>query len=451
MAIAACFAGSAFEALLGGIPSNEEKLRTASLIEGVGANGAGSALVGPGARAPKRAKLTVRVRSSPPDGFSNGAVGSSGRGVGVVSAVVTPSPSASPKSPLRGSPVDGKLHRPLMDGCRTVDRFRKLNRIDEGTYGVVYRARDTETDNIVALKQLKLNAAKSDEGFPIASLREINILTRLDHPHVVKLHEVVMGSSQHHIFMVFEYAEHELKTLLERHDFSVAEVKCLLRQLLEGVEYLHDSWVIHRDLKTSNVLLNNKGVLKVCDFGLARHYGEPSRKYTKTVVTLWYRAPELLLGLRAYTTKVDIWSVGCILAEMFLKRPLFCGKAELHQLSLIYQLTGVPTEETWPGYDSLPNRKSFDFKLSMPTWRMVLPEVGDLSDAGLELLRCMLTCCPSRRATAADAADHPYFDERPLPQDPSLMPSFHETNSVGRAKRCFRSPPPPGGAGLLQE
>jgi len=177
----------------------------------------------------------------------------------------------------------------MLQGCRSVDEFERLNKIDEGTYGVVYRARDKKTGEIVALKKVKME--KEKEGFPLTSLREINILLSFHHPSIVDVKEVVVGSSLDSIFMVMEYMEHDLKGLMEamKQPFSQSEVKCLMIQLLEGVKYLHDNWVLHRDLKTSNLLLNNRGELKICDFGLARQYGSPLKPYTHLVVTLWYR------------------------------------------------------------------------------------------------------------------------------------------------------------------
>lgn len=177
----------------------------------------------------------------------------------------------------------------MLQGCRSVDEFERLNKIDEGTYGVVYRARDKKTGEIVALKKVKME--KEREGFPLTSLREINILLSFHHPSIVDVKEVVVGSSLDSIFMVMEYMEHDLKGLMEtmKQPFSQSEVKCLMLQLLEGIKYLHDNWVLHRDLKTSNLLLNNCGELKICDFGLARQYGSPLKPYTHLVVTLWYR------------------------------------------------------------------------------------------------------------------------------------------------------------------
>lgn len=190
----------------------------------------------------------------------------------------TPEPAAPPQRSVN-----------MLQGCRSVDEFERLNKIDEGTYGVVFRAKDKKTGEIVALKKVKME--KEREGFPLTSLREINILLSFDHPSIVDVKEVVVGSSLDSIFMVMEYMEHDLKALMEtkKQPFSQSEVKCLMLQLLEGVKYLHDNWVLHRDLKTSNLLLNNRGELKICDFGLARQYGSPLKPYTHLVVTLWYR------------------------------------------------------------------------------------------------------------------------------------------------------------------
>ncbi|XP_039068968.1 cyclin-dependent kinase G-2-like isoform X2 [Hibiscus syriacus] len=245
----------------------------------------------------------------------------------------------------------------MLQGCRCVDEFERLNKIDEGTYGVVFRAKDKKTGEIVALKKVKME--KEREGFPLTSLREINILLSSHHPSIVDVKEVVVGSSLDSIFMVMEYMEHDLKALMEtmKQPFSQSEVKCLMLQLLEGVKYLHDNWVLHRDLKTSNLLLNNQGDLKICDFGLARQYGSPLKPYTHLVVTLWYRAPELLLGARQYFTAIDMWSLGCIMAELLSKEPLFNGKTEFDQLYKIFRTLGTPNETIWPGFSKLPGVK----------------------------------------------------------------------------------------------
>ncbi|XVF85194.1 hypothetical protein PTKIN_Ptkin17bG0098800 [Pterospermum kingtungense] len=254
----------------------------------------------------------------------------------------------------------------MLQGCRSVDEFERLNKIDEGTYGVVYRAKDKKTGEIVALKKVKME--KEREGFPLTSLREINILLSFHHPSIVDVKEVVVGSNLDSIFMVMEYMEHDLKGLMEtmKQPFSQSEVKCLMLQLLEGIKYLHDNWVLHRDLKTSNLLLNNQGELKICDFGLARQYGSPLKPYTHLVVTLWYRAPELLLGARQYSTAIDMWSLGCIMAELLSKEPLFNGKTEFDQLDKIFRILGTPNETIWPGFSKLPGVKVNFVKHQLP-------------------------------------------------------------------------------------
>ncbi|XP_022776273.1 cyclin-dependent kinase G-2 isoform X2 [Durio zibethinus] len=267
----------------------------------------------------------------------------------------TPEPPAPPLRSLN-----------MLQGCRSVDEFERLNKIDEGTYGVVYRARDKKTGEIVALKKVKME--KEREGFPLTSLREINILLSFHHPSIVDVKEVVVGSNLDSIFMVMEYMEHDLKGLMEtmKQPFSQSEVKCLMLQLLEGVKYLHDNWVLHRDLKTSNLLLNNQGELKICDFGLARQYGSPLKPYTHLVVTLWYRAPELLLGARQYSTAIDMWSLGCIMAELLSKEPLFNGKTEFDQLDKIFRTLTTPNETIWPGFSKLPGVKVNFLKHQLP-------------------------------------------------------------------------------------
>lgn len=160
-----------------------------------------------------------------------------------------------------------------------------------------------------------------------------------------------------------DFIEHDLKSLMETMTtpFLQSEVKTLMLQLLSGVQCLHDNWIIHRDLKTSNLLMNNRGELKIADFGLARRFGSPLGYMTQLVVTLWYRAPELLLGAKEYTTAIDMWSIGCIFAEFISKEPLFPGRSELDQLSRVFKLLGAPNERIWPGCKELPLAKSISF------------------------------------------------------------------------------------------
>lgn len=255
-----------------------------------------------------------------------------------------PEPEPIEKKEPTKEEIENELppYYPGLQGCRSVEEFKCLNRIAEGTYGIVFRAQDKRTEEIVALKRLKME--KEKDGFPITSLREINTLLKGQHPNIVTVREIVVGSNMDKIFIVMDYVEHDFKTLMEtmkhrNQSFLPAEVKCLTQQLLRAVAHLHDNWILHRDLKTSNLLLSHKGILKVGDFGLAREYGSPLKPYTSVVVTLWYRAPELLLCCKEYSTPIDMWSVGCIFAEFLQMSPLFPGQSETDQLNKIFKVS----------------------------------------------------------------------------------------------------------------
>ncbi|OMO71751.1 hypothetical protein COLO4_28062 [Corchorus olitorius] len=320
----------------------------------------------------------------------------------------------------------------MLLGCRSVFEYEKLNKISEGTYGVVFRARDKKTGEIVALKKVKILDRRDAEefGFPVTSLREINILASFDHPSIVKVKEVVVDDHDS-VYMVMEYMEHDFKGLMDsmKRPFSTSDVKCLMLQLLEGVKYLHDNWVLHRDLKTSNLLLNNQGELKICDFGMARQYGSPLKPYTTKVVTQWYRAPELLLGAKKYSTAVDMWSVGCIMAELLAKEPLFRGTSEIDQIRKIFDTLGTPNEKIWAGFSELPGAKANYSKQQYNMLRKKFPAASFtgytvLSDAGFDLLNRLLTYDPAKRITADDAVNHEWFRELPLPKSKEFLPTF---------------------------
>ena len=331
-----------------------------------------------------------------------------------------------------------------LQGCRSVEHFVRLNHIDEGTYGVVFRARDSATGRVVALKKVKME--KEKEGFPLTSLREINILLSLRHPNIVNVTEVVVGHSLDSVFMVMEFMEHDLRGLLDaqRQPFTISEVKCALQQLLAGVAYLHDHWVLHRDLKTSNVLINNRGELKLCDFGMARQYGSPLQAYTQVVCTLWYRAPELLLGSTTYSCPVDCWSLGCILGELLSRDPLLPGRSELEQIDKMFKLLGTPNERVWPEFSDLPVvRKARFVQQPYNFLRNRFPAATPdgrpaLSDAGFDLLNRLLAYDPARRISASDALQHPWFTEVPLPKDKALMPTLPTMSDKDRSARVTK-------------
>lgn len=202
------------------------------------------------------------------------------------------------------------------------------------------RARDSRNGEIVALKRVRMDQEK--DGIPISGLREIQVLKACNHRNIVRLNEVLVGNSLDSIFISMEYCEQDLASLLDNMTkaFSESQTKCIMLQLVEGLHYLHNHFIIHRDLKVSNLLLTDRGCIKIADFGLARLFSRTERKMSPNVVTLWYRAPELLFGAKNYTTAIDMWSAGCILGELLLHKPLLPGRSEIQQIEMIIDLLG---------------------------------------------------------------------------------------------------------------
>ncbi|CAN6472338.1 unnamed protein product [Victoria cruziana] len=289
-----------------------------------------------------------------------------------------------------------------------MDQYEKVEKIGEGTYGVVYKARDRATNETIALKKIRLE--QEDEGVPSTAIREISLLKEMEHVNIVKLHDVVHSDKR--LYLVFEYLDLDLK----KHMDSCPEFSKdpRLIKMLCGVAHCHSHRILHRDLKPQNLLIDRRtNAVKLADFGLARAFGIPVRPFTHEVVTLWYRAPEILLGSRQYSTPVDVWSVGCIFAEMVNQRPLFPGDSEIDELFKIFRVLGTPNEETWPGVTSLP-----DYKSAFPKWppKDLVTIVPGLEPAGVDLLKKMLCLEPSRRITARKALMHEYFkDLGPVP------------------------------------
>jgi len=251
-----------------------------------------------------------------------------------------------------------------------------------------------------------------------------------------------MGKSLSEIFLVMDYADHELRHLLQssRYNLSVSEIKCLLKQLLEAVSYMHSKDIVHRDLKTSNLLYTSEGVLKVCDFGLSRKMNG-SEALTPTVVTLTYRAPELLLGCEKYTSAIDMWAIGCIFAELLLGEPLFKGRNEIEQIDSIFRTMGTPSTSSWPDWKQyklaglFENMKKNNGDDEFYSLFAGLSFNGGVyvSDDGIDLLEQLLTYNPEKRITASNALKHPWFQEQPLPCGIKEMPVFENgTNEVER-------------------
>ncbi|CAI8036133.1 Cyclin-dependent kinase 2 [Geodia barretti] len=286
-----------------------------------------------------------------------------------------------------------------------MDSFERLEKIGEGTYGVVYKAKVKGSGRTVALKKIRLDT--ECEGVPSTAIREISLLRELDHPNIVNLMEVLHCDRK--LYLVFEYLDYDLKKFMDRTpNIEPEHVKAYIYQVLDGIAFCHSHRVLHRDLKPQNLLINTTGVVKLADFGLARAFGVPVRTYTHEVVTLWYRSPELLFGSQYYNTPVDIWSIGCIFAEMLCRRPLFPGDSEIDQLFRIFRTLGTPDDRLWPGVSLLP-----DYKNTFPKWprRNLQPVVKTADPLAVDLLEQMLIYEPAKRTSAMNSLTHPYFKD----------------------------------------
>jgi len=309
----------------------------------------------------------------------------------------------------------------------------------------VYKAKEKETGEIVALKKVRMDNEK--EGFPITAIREIKILKEMRNDHIIRLKEIVVSRATDYnkgkgsIYLVMDFMDHDLTGLMNKHLrwFSEAQIKCYMQQLLEGLHYCHRNNILHRDVKASNLLVNNEGILKLADFGLARPWTPEETNYTNRVITLWFRPPELLLGATQYGPAIDMWSAGCILGEMLAKRPLFPGRKEFEQLEMIWQVCGSPTKENWPDVSNESKYPLFKmFRPDKPHQRVLREKFHSFPKSALDLLDRLLTLDPTKRATAEEALDSDYFWTEPLPCQPEELPKYPSANEFSTKKR----PPP---------
>ncbi|CAL0301216.1 unnamed protein product [Lupinus luteus] len=305
---------------------------------------------------------------------------------------------------------------------RRADSFEKLDKIGQGTYSNVYKARDTLTGKIVALKKVRFDNLEPESVKFMA--REILILRRLDHPNVVKLEGLVTSRMSCSLYLVFEYMVHDLAGLATNPAIKLTEsqVKCFMRQLFSGLEHCHNRHVLHRDIKGSNLLIDSEGVLKIADFGLASFF-DPNHKHpmTSRVVTLWYRPPELLLGATEYGVGVDLWSAGCILAELLAGKPIMPGRTEVEQLHKIFKLCGSPSDEYWKK-SKLPHATIFKPQRSYK--RCIAETFKDFPLSSLPLIETLLSIDPAERQTATAALHSEFFTTKPYACEPSNLPKY---------------------------
>lgn len=368
---------------------------------------------------------------------------------------------------------DRPAHIPLRSrhffGCSSIDQYNLGVKLGQGTFGEVKKATHFLTGAEVALKKVTIHEEK--DGMPITAIREIKLLKRLRHPAIIPIIDMAYSAPTERgkvgeVFMVEPYMDHDLNGMLENPSIQLntSQIKLYMKQLFEGTLYLHQNKILHRDMKAANLLINNKGQLQIADFGLARPYHDPGRaweaegwkggaqSYTGMVVTRWYRPPELLAGERKYGPPIDMWGLGCILAEMIVKHPVFKGCSEIDQMLLIAQLCGSPNEQSYPGWSSLPGVKNAD-----PSGRPDQePDIPGQHDFGLyprrvvehftgpkymasgdlaDLIDKLLVLDPRQRLTAKQALEHRWFWTAPFPADPNAVPLYQASKELDRQRR----------------
>mmetsp|Transcript_28633 Transcript_28633/g.77131 ORF Transcript_28633/g.77131 Transcript_28633/m.77131 type:complete len:431 (+) Transcript_28633:38-1330(+) len=319
---------------------------------------------------------------------------------------------------------------------RSADVFERLEKVGEGMYGEVYLARSKDDGAIVALKKIRMTKDQENDGFPITALREIRILKQLKHKNVIDLKEIVTHEASEanrgksSIYMVFEFMDHDLTGLMKSHHarFTIKQIKCYMQQLLEGMNYCHQEGVLHRDIKSANLLVNSRGELKIGDFGLARKFDRTKdQALTNRCITLWYRPPELLLGATRYGPEVDVWSIGCVFGEILLRGPLLNGRDEADQFDRICKLCGTPDAENWPACVKLPDYDRMVTHARRPALpRRIKDELGRRipDKLAIDLLDKMLALDPVKRISAMEALDHDYFWTEPFPAKPEELPTY---------------------------
>lgn len=304
---------------------------------------------------------------------------------------------------------------------RSSSVYERVLQVGEGTYGKVYKAKNLHVGKLVALKRLRLEGER--EGFPITSIREIKLLQSFNHPNVSTLSEIMVEGTKT-VYMIFEYADNDLSGILLNNEISLSPANCkhIFKQLLEGIQYLHSRRILHRDIKGSNILIDNRGQLKITDFGLARRMKD-ERDYTNRVITLWYRPPELLMGTTKYASEVDMWGCGCLLVELFHKLAIFQGTNELEQLQAIFSIMGTPTVEEWPNIFNMPW-----FFMMIPQQETKFESSFEQKFASLlpsrhcfELAKGLLLYDQDKRWSAAEALRSEYFKEEPRPEPLNLI------------------------------
>ncbi|GLT74608.1 hypothetical protein SLA2020_463960 [Shorea laevis] len=322
---------------------------------------------------------------------------------------------------------------------RSAESYDKIDKVGQGTYSNVYKARDRETGKIVALKKVRFDTSEPESVQFMA--REIMILQKLNHPNIVKLEGLATSRMQYSIYLVFDFMQSDLARIISRPEERLTEpqIKCYMLQLLSGLQHCHERGILHRDIKGSNLLIDKNGMLKIADFGLANFYSPRNRHpLTSRVVTLWYRAPELLLGAKDYGVGIDLWSAGCLLAEMFTGRPIMPGRNEVEQLHKIFKLCGAPSEEYWKKL-----RLSSTFRPPRSYKPSFVESFREFPESALGFLTTLLALDPEYRGCASLALQNEFFYTSPQACDLSGLPVIynqdHESTIPNIERRKWNS------------
>ncbi|XP_014207753.1 cyclin-dependent kinase 9-like [Copidosoma floridanum] len=321
------------------------------------------------------------------------------------------------------------LRKFIFPFCHDASKYEKVAKIGQGTYGEVFKVRDgTNPKKFVAMKKILMSDNRG--GFPINTLKEIKLLQQLKNKNIVNYIEVCKAKATQRdqllptFYLVMDFCEHDLAGLLSNMNvqFSLGEKKNIMKQLFNGLHFIHTNNILHRDIKSANILITKSGVLKLSDFGLAKSFIRSNNDLKKCyssekVVTLWYRPPELLLGAKNYGPPVDLWGAGCIMAEMWNRFPIMPGSTEQHQLNLISQLCGSITPDAWPGVEKLELYKKMMLVRGQKRKLEARMKFYIRDSCARDLLDKLLIPDPSQRISSHAALDHNFFWTEPLPCD----------------------------------
>ena len=342
------------------------------------------------------------------------------------SLAVRTNSTLNPQNAYHSGPEEGRETAERLND-ETKGRYVKDKKLGEGTYANVYLGHlKADPSSLLAIKKMKVNTDYRD-GLTMDAIREVKYLQELSHPNIIALHAVFSSKNQN-LNLVLEYLPlGDLEMLIKDSEgirYGTAEVKAWMGMLGRAVWFCHENFVLHRDIKPNNLLIAADGEVKLADFGLARSFSDPYRPMSPQVITRWYRPPELLFGARFYSGAVDVWSMGTVFAELILRAPFIAGTTDVHQLELICNTIGTPTEENWPGVSKLEGYLKYEKAATIPVRGkdFYLARFGTVGPVGVDLLMAMLALDPRKRCTARQVLEHKWWSSDPRPTAKEDLP-----------------------------